>query len=505
MTRAEKNMAFVERHCIVPEGKLVGKPIKLADFQEAFFYSVYDNPVITYDAILSIARKNSKTATIATVVLVHLVGPEAKKNSEILSGARSRKQAAQVYRYASKMVDLSPTLSGLVRKIPSSKTLIGIPMNVEYQAGAAEASTNHGGSPVLAIIDEAGQVKGPHDDYIESVITSQGAHENPMLIVISTQASTDADLLSVWIDDAAKNREPSTVCHLYTTHDDEDAYDEKNWIYSNPALGLFRMEADMARMAGKAKRMPSAEAGFRNLYLNQRVNLASPFVSRSVWEQNSAEPETPSGQEAYGGLDLSSRTDLTAFVIAYRNPGEPWSVQAKFWAPRKGLVERSKRDRVPYDVWAEQGWLELTPGATVDYEYVARSIAEFVEDFDLQGAGYDRWRIDLMKKEFAEIGVDLPLIEFGQGYKDMSPALDTLEAELLNGRIRHGGNPILTMCAANAVSTRDPAGNRKLDKAKATGRIDGMVALAMAIGTASKTEEKDGPSVYEERGVLMFG
>ena len=498
LTRAEKNMAFVERHCAVPEGKLVGEPLVLGDFQEAFYYALYDNPSVTDDAHLSIARKNSKTATIATIVLVHLVGPEAQLNSEITSGARSREQASQVYRYASKMVSLSPTLSAKVRAIPSSKKLIGLNRNTEYRAIAAEASTSHGGSPVLAILDEVGQVKGPQDDFVDAIITSQGAHERPLLISISTQAPTDNDLFSVWLDDAAKYKPESTVCHLYTTPQDAEMDDRESWKYSNPALGLFRMERDMERMAARAIRMPSSENTFRNLYLNQRVALTNPFVSHSIWMANAAEPEPPQGQAAWGGLDLSMRTDLTAFTLVYEQD-DVWQIQSRFWVPEKGLRDRAKRDRVPYEQWVKEGWLIATPGATVDYETVIRDIADLVGDVDLQALAFDRWRIDVFRKEMESLGVDLPLIEVGQGYRSFSPALDTLEADLLNERMAHGSHPVMNMCAANAVVTQDPAGNRKLDKAKANGRIDGMVALAMARFVATTEEAKRrGPSVYEQ-------
>jgi phage terminase large subunit-like protein len=166
-----------------------------------------------------------------------------------------------------------------------------------------------------------------------------------------------------------------------------------------------------------------------------------------------------------------------------------WHVQPHFWTPEQGLHDRARRDRAPYDLWHRQGFLRTTPGATVDYEHVAADMLEIFDGLDVLGIGYDRWRIDLLRKELEKLGADLPLTEWGQGFKDMAPALDALEAELLNGRIAHGGHPVLTMCAANAVVTKDPTGARKLDKAKATGRIDALQALAMAMGVASRAEQ----------------
>lgn len=504
MTRGEKVIAFIERFLRVPEGALVGQPMVLAPFQKQFILDIYDNPFGTRRAYLGIARKNGKTGLIAALLLAHLVGPEAKPNTQIVSGARSRDQAALVFGLADKMVQLSPELREIVKTVPSAKKLIGIPRNVEYKAIAAEGRTAHGLSPVLAILDEVGQVQGPQDDFVDAITTSQGAHEAPLLVAISTQAPTDADLFSIWLDDAKASADKRIVCHLYAAPQEADVTDEEGWRAANPALGMFRNYDDLAEQAKQASRMPSAENSFRNLCLNQRVSVTTPFVSRSIWESCNDEPAPLRGQQAWGGLDLSARTDLTAFVLVYKE-SDVWQVMCRFWTPEKGLRERARRDRVPYDVWVREGWMHTTPGATVDYEFVAREIAELLDDADIQGIGYDRWRIDLMKKEFEEIGVELPLVEYGQGYKDMSPALDGLEAALLNAKLAHGMNPVLTMCAANAVASQDPAGNRKLDKSKANGRIDGMVALAMALAVAEKGEEAVPVSPWEDPNFKMQG
>ena len=489
LTRAERAMRFIETHCKVPEGKLVGQKIKLAAFQERFFYAIYDNKHGTRRAYLSMARKNSKTSTISCIVLVHLVGPEAVHNGMIQSGAQSRDQASQVFNYASKIVMQSPELSGVVRIIPSGKRLIGLPMNTEYKAMSAEAKTAVGGSPVLAILDETGQVKGPQDDFVDAITTGQGAHEDPLLIVISTQAADDADMLSVWLDDAEKSQDPHIVSHVYEAPKDCDLLDRKAWAAANPALGLFRSEKDLEEQMKQASRMPSAENTARNLLLNQRVSTVCPFISVGVWKSCAGAVLDFGSAPVWCGLDLSSRTDLTALVIVGKVAGV-WHVKSHFWTPEQGLADRSKRDRAPYDVWVRQGYLHTTPGATVDYEFVAQDIAAILGFLDVRAIAYDRWRISLLQKEFDKQGISLPLVEFGQGFKDMGPALESLESELLNGRVAHGAHPVLTMCASNAVVAKDPAGNRKLDKHKATGRIDGMAALAMAFGVVPVDTEE---------------
>ena len=491
MTRAARIIEFIERYCLVPDGAQVGQPLVLAEFQKQFIRDVYDNPAGTRRAILSVARKNGKSGLIAGLLLAHLVGPEAKQNAQIVSGAMSRDQAALVFNLASKMVQLSPKLSSIVRIIPSGKRLLGLPLNTEYKALAADGKTAHGLSPVLAILDEIGQVRGPQSDFIDAITTSQGAHEAPLLIAISTAAANDADLLSTWIDDARASQDKRIVCHVYEAPAGCDLLDESAWRAANPALGTFRSLDDLKEQLTQAQRMPSMENSARNLLLNMRVSTVSPFISPDVWKSCGAICKPITDGPVFAGLDLSARTDLTALVLVGQLDGV-WQVQAHFWTPEIGLADRSRRDRAPYETWHRQGILRATPGASVDLEHVAADMLEIFDGMDIRQVAFDRWRLDQLRRELDRMGAELPLVEFGQGFQSFSPALDVLEAELLNGRIAHGGNPLLTWCAANAVVVRDPAGNRKIDKQRTTGRVDGLIALTMALGVASKAEEAMG-------------
>lgn len=184
----------------------------------------------------------------------------------------------------------------------------------------------------------------------------------------------------------------------------------------------------------------------------------------------------------YMGLDLSARNDLTALALVAKDADNVWHARCEFFSPEANVMERSQRDRAPYDVWADQGYIMLTPGASIAYEWVAQRLVELCEEYDVRVIAFDRWRIDVLKAELERMGYELPLEPFGQGFKDMAPALDIVESEISNCTLRHGDNPVLTWCAANAIVVADPTGNRKLDKSKSTGRIDGMVALAMAMG-----------------------
>jgi phage terminase large subunit-like protein len=485
LTRGQDNCRWIEDNCVVPEGALVGQPMVLRDWQRQIICDIYDSP--TRQAIISFGRKNGKTALSACLLLLHLCGPEAKANSQLYSAAQSREQASILFGLAAKMVRMNPDMKASVVVRDSAKELLCPELGTKYRALSAEASTAYGLSPVFVVHDELGQVRGPRSELYEALETACAAQESPLSIVISTQAPTDADLLSLLIDDAKAKADPETKLWLYTASEDIDPFSEAAIKAANPAFGDFQNPKEVRKQAETARRMPSAENAYRNLILNQRVNMSNPFISRAVWEANAGPVDFDVfDRDVFIGLDLSARHDLTAAVAVRRKEGK-WHVWPTFFVPQSGLLERSQRDRVPYDVWAKQGHLILTPGSTVDYEFVARWLVEFCEDRHVKSIRFDRWRMDVLKAEIARLGVELPMEEFGQGYKSMTPALDTLEAELVEGNLLHGGHPVLTMCAANAVAVSDPAGNRKLDKSKATGRIDGMVALAMAIGAGAQT------------------
>lgn len=494
--RSERNAGWIEQFCIVPEGKLVGQPVKLTAAQLSWLHDIYDSPTRRF--ILSMARKNGKTAFAACLLLLHLAGPEARRNSQLYSAAQSRDQAAILYSLAAKMVRLSPTLPQYIKPRENAKQLWCEQLGTLYRALSADATTAYGLSPAFVVHDELGQVRGPRSELYEALETAAGAQEAPLSLVISTQAPSSSSLLSMLIDDAAQAEDPETKVALYTADEAEDPFSEKAIRQANPNFDAIMNKKEVFAQAKSARRMPSSEAAYRNLVLNQRVNAENPFVSRAIWEHNSGQPADSAfvDCELSIGLDLSSRNDLTAFVVVAEQGGER-HVDAHFFAPEQGLVDRAHRDRVPYDVWAKKGFLHTTPGATVDYGWVAAWIAEWAKDKRIGVVRFDRWRMDLFKAECDKIGLDLPLVPHGQGYKDMTPALDNLEAWLVSGKIRHGGHPVLTMCAANAVEIRDPAGNRKLDKTKASGRIDGMVALAMAMGApVAKDASPDYPMFF---------
>jgi len=491
MLRSERNAQWIESMCRIPEGKLVGKPLKLSVEQKKWLAEIYDTPTRLF--ILSMARKNAKTAFAACLLLLHLVGPEAKPNSQLPSIAQSREQAAILYALAAKMVIMSPDLSAYVRLIESKKQLRCDELGTVYTAFSADADKSLGFSPVFAVVDELGQVRGPRSALYEAMDTASAAHENPLTVIISTQAPTDADLLSILIDDALTGTDPTIKCVLHTASLDLDPFSEEAIRQANPHYDVFMNKTEVLRLAENARRMPSAESGYRNLILNQRVESHDPFVSRSIWQENGETPDNAQGMTVYGGLDLSSTSDLTALTLV----SSYGDVICRFWLPEEGLVEKSKNDRVPYDIWAREGHLLTTPGRSIQYDYVAHELRKIFDYYNVVKLAFDRYNMKFLKPcleraGFSEEEIETKFIEFGQGYISMSPAIRELESKLLQKELKHGNHPVLTMCAANAITVNDPAGNRKFTKQKSTGRIDGMVALAMSIGVMPDiTDEGD--------------
>ena len=496
LTRGERNIAWIERHCCTPEGKMVGQAVKLTKHQRRWIKRIYDSPTRVF--ILSMARKNAKTALSAFLVLLHLCGPEARPNSQLYSAAQSRDQAAILFELAAKVVRMSPHLSEYVNIRDTAKELLCGELGTFFKALSADAATKFGLSPALVIHDELGQVVGPRSQLYEALETASAAQESPLSIIISTQAPTDADLLSLLIDDALTGADPRNKVELCTAPLDLDPFSEKAIRAANPHFDNFMNKDEVLRQAADAKRLPSREAAYRNLILNQRVEARSPFVTRSVWSENGAEPDDMRGMRVYGGLDLSSVNDLTGLVLV----SDDGDVDCTFWLPSDGLAEKSRNDRVPYDMWARDGYLKTTPGRAIEYAFVAEYLRGVFDKYDVQCINFDRYNMRFLKPWLERAGFTPEEIErfkeFGQGFVSMSPALRELESRLLSKQLKHGMHPVLTMCAANAITVSDPAGGRKFTKSKATGRIDGMVALAMAVSAAGASEAEP------EREYQMF-
>jgi phage terminase large subunit-like protein len=497
--RTEQIIEFIEK-LTIPSGKGQGKPFKLRPFQKRFIKDIYEprcnGKRVVRRAILSLGRKNGKTALTAAIVLVHLVGPAAEPNGEIYSAANDRDQASIVFKFAKQMVELEPDLLRRIEIIQSTKTMLARQTGSIYRAVSAESGTKHGYLPSLVVYDELAQAK--NRDLYDVFDTSFGAREEPLFIAISTQSNDPEHIMSQLIDDGLSKTDPTIVCHLYASDENCDLDDPKQWKKANPALGDFRDRDDLIIAIKKAMRMPSSEPAVRNLFLNQRVAPVATLISRAEWKACAGVVDFEDREEVYLALDLASTVDLAALVMG--SATDPCRIRPFFWKPIEHLRDHSNRDfgsgNLRYLEWANAGHLRTSPGKSIDPGVIATTIAELAQRYRVLGVAFDRWRIEDILREFDRIGLraykdgdkgdGLRLVPWGQGYASMGPSVDALELAILERKLVHPNSPVLNFNISNAVATMDPAGNRKIDKSKARFRIDGAVALAMLMGLRSR-------------------
>jgi phage terminase large subunit-like protein len=277
---------------------------------------------------------------------------------------------------------------------------------------------------------------------------------------------------------------------------DADWTDEEVWRRANPSLGETVSLDSYREHAKRAENQPTEQNAFRTLLLSQWVGQAERYLDMGAWD--ACDPAPDKKAEAYGGLDLSATTDLTAFAVLVEG------TDVYLWAflPADGILERERRDRVPYRLWAEQGSLTLTPGPVIDYAYVKHAVLQAAQAFDLRSVEFDRWNSSQIVRELEDEGV--AMIEVGQGFSSLSAPTKELQRLVVEGKLRHGGDPLLRWCASNVAVTMDAAGNVKPAKDRSAHRIDPIVGLIMAIdGWQRFGNEPERVSVYENRGLVV--
>jgi phage terminase large subunit-like protein len=488
LSRWRKVVAFCE-DLRITSGKDAAKPLKLRKWQKEFIRAVYavkgNQPRQVRTAVLSMGRKNGKTQLAAALALCHLCGPEAELRGEVYSCANDRFQASKIFQEMCALILSHPDLRDRLNIVKFLKQIEDLDSGSIYSALSAEAKTKMGLSPSFVVYDELGVAADRH--LYDAMDSALGARKEPLLLVISTQAADDHAPMSQLIDyglriQAGEITDPTFHLTFHCAPDDANPWEEATWRMANPALGDFRSLPDVERLAKQAQRMPALENSFRNLILNQRVAKESRFIERSEWNACNKASHIPDGARVYAGLDLGSTRDMTALVLVHQDINGEFHVQPHFWLPGD-VHAREDQDGLPYSAWARDEYLTLA-GATTDPKAIALAIAELNSRYRIMTLGFDRWRVADLKRELDAIGCDVVLVPHGQGFKDMTPAVDIVERLIVQRRLRHGGHPVLTSCVANAVVVRDPAGGRKLDKAKSTGRIDGLVALAMCLSVA---------------------
>jgi phage terminase large subunit-like protein len=496
LSRAQRVIRFVET-LPCTSGPLAGKLFKLRPWQKKFIQAVYKTDKagkrLVRTAVLSVGRGNGKTTLAAMLGLCHLSGPEAESRGEVYSAANDRFQAGRIFAEMAAIIERVPWLDDRVSIKRFTKELedVGGTESI-YVALSRESGTKMGMAPSVVIYDELGQSEGR--DLLDALDTAMGKRAEPLMIVISTQAARDEAPLSTLIDyglriERGEIVDPTFHLRLYSAPPDSDPWSPKSWKLANPALNDFRSLSDVRRLALQAQRMPAAEASFRNLILNQRVDATSQFITMATWKVCgglSENPNTFKGRSCFAGLDLGATKDMTALVLVFAGNGGAFDVLPFCWLPGETLQEREDEDGMPYQLWARQGHLLTFPGRSTDPKAVALKIAELHGLYKIQALAFDRWRIEDIRRELSAIGCNVELVPWGQGFKDMAPAVDVLERLVEEGRLHHCDHPVLTMAATNTKVERDAAGNRKLSKRKSTGRIDPLVALCMALGIAAR-------------------
>lgn len=491
LTDGEMVLRFARDYLVFPEGKLLGKPLILDPFQCAFVLAAFDNSKAHVNkAILSMAKRNGKSLTIAVILLAFIIGPLAREATIIRSAAMTREQAGLLHRLMALILQTSPAVKGYFRVVPSSKMIVGLRKNVEYQALSRDAKSGHGSAIYVLCVDECGQIEAANDDFLDMLFSSMGTYDDSRAFLISTQAPADAAFFSQEIDVAIREQPPNVVCHLYTA-DSEDMMDRENWMAANPGLrSSYRSLVDIERTAADASMIPSKANGFLNLFLNRRVSLQSAFIAPAIWRENGRPVDMDVFRRAPValGLDLSRVNDLTAAVIAAADDAGQIHVKCYAFTPLDGIEARERRDRIPLVQWVNEGHLYAPPGRTLDYEQIVKWLGI---EFEEQGITVDAIYFDRFgsrdffgacdRESFALSARREPV---GQGYQSMTPRISALETALLQGKIRHGGDqPILNMGAAAGIVVSDAAGNRKLTKEDLNigPKIDGLVAMLMAV------------------------
>ena len=456
--------------------------------------------------------KGSGKSPLAAGIGMYGLTADKEPRAEIYAAATKKDQAMVLFRDAVAMVDQSPELS---RRLVKS----GVGTNVWNIASLTTGSFfrpisaddgQSGPRPHIALLDEIHEHRTGY--VVEMLKAGQKGRRQPLMFMITNSGADKRTVCWEYHDYGAKVAAQqieddsffSYVCAL--DEDDNPFKAPRCWIKANPSLGVTIPKRYLEDQITQARGMPSKESVVRRLNFCQWTEADAPWISSQVWfaAEDKEWQASLRDRRCWGGLDLSSTQDLTALVIQFEPTEEDpvWRLLSWFWLPGDNLHDKADRDRVPYIAWRESGHLVALPGAAINKLAVIRQAAEIAAEFDLQCLSYDRWRIEDLKMLMDQEGIALPLAPFGQGFKDMAPAVEEFERRLVGNTLRHNGNPVMTWCAANAVVVSDPAGNRKIAKDRATGRVDGIVAAVMATG-ASMTAQS-GPSIYEERGVLAI-
>ncbi|HFI0265271.1 TPA: terminase large subunit [Streptococcus suis] len=510
--KADRAVTFIN-NLSHTKGKWAGKRFDLLPWQEQIVRDLFgivkeDGNRQFLTAYIEIPKKNGKSELAAAIAL-YLLYADNEASAEVYGAACDRNQASIVFDVAKQMVQMSRPLEKRSKIMGATKRIVNYSNAGFYQVLSAETGTKHGLNVSGLVFDE---IHAQPNRHLYDVLTkgSGDAREQPLFFIITT-AGTDRNSICYELHTKAldilngRKKDTSFYPVVYGLSDEDDWNDEANWRRANPSLG-HTIGIDRVREAyQQALDNPAEENVFKQLRLNMWTSSSVAWIPEHVYAKGNdpIQYESLKGRSCYAGLDLSSTSDITAFVLVFppRFEEENYIVLPYFWLPEDTLELRCRRDHVLYDVWERQGYIKTTEGNVVHYGFIEKFIEDLSEIYHIKEIAYDRWNATQMVQNLE--GMGLTMVPFGQGYKDMSPPSKELYKLMMEGKIQHGGHPVLKWMGQNVVMRQDPAGNIKPDKEKSVEKIDGIVALIMGLDRCIR-HQTDGGSVYDERGILSF-
>ncbi|HEN4543985.1 TPA: terminase large subunit [Streptococcus agalactiae] len=510
--KADRAVTFIN-NLSHTKGKWAGKRFDLLPWQEQIVRDLFgivkeDGNRQFLTAYIEIPKKNGKSELAAAIAL-YLLYADNEASAEVYGAACDRNQASIVFDVAKQMVQMSLPLEKRSKIMGATKRIVNYSNAGFYQVLSAETGTKHGLNVSGLVFDE---IHAQPNRHLYDVLTkgSGDAREQPLFFIITT-AGTDRNSICYELHTKAldilngRKKDTSFYPVVYGLSDEDDWNDEANWRRANPSLG-HTIGIDRVREAyQQALDNPAEENVFKQLRLNMWTSSSVAWIPEHVYAKGNApiQYENLKGRSCYAGLDLSSTSDITAFVLVFppRFEEENYIVLPYFWLPEDTLELRCRRDHVLYDVWERQGYIKTTEGNVVHYGFIEKFIEDLSEIYHIKEIAYDRWNATQMVQNLE--GMGLTMVPFGQGYKDMSPPSKELYKLMMEGKIQHGGHPVLKWMGQNVVMRQDPAGNIKPDKEKSVEKIDGIVALIMGLDRCIRHQTDEG-SVYDERGILSF-
>ncbi|HFU4086994.1 TPA: terminase large subunit [Streptococcus suis] len=510
--KADRAVTFIN-NLSHTKGKWAGKRFDLLPWQEQIVRDLFgivkeDGNRQFLTAYIEIPKKNGKSELAAAIAL-YLLYADNEASAEVYGAACDRNQASIVFDVAKQMVQMSRPLEKRSKIMGATKRIVNYSNAGFYQVLSAETGTKHGLNVSGLVFDE---IHAQPNRHLYDVLTkgSGDAREQPLFFIITT-AGTDRNSICYELHTKAldilngRKKDTSFYPVVYGLSDEDDWNDEANWLKANPSLG-YTIGIDRVREAyQQALDNPAEENVFKQLRLNMWTSSSVAWIPEHVYAKGNdpIQYENLKGRSCYAGLDLSSTSDITAFVLVFppRFEEENYIVLPFFWLPEDTLELRCRRDHVLYDVWERQGYIKTTEGNVVHYGFIEKFIEDLSEIYHIKEIAYDRWNATQMVQNLE--GMGLTMVPFGQGYKDMSPPSKELYKLMMEGKIQHGGHPVLKWMGQNVVMRQDPAGNIKPDKEKSVEKIDGIVALIMGLDRCIRHQTDEG-SVYDERGILSF-